>query len=161
MEEKIAELENIAYSLGAKQCSIEIVRMDAFNNSKSVNSQANLKKEQNNLASKSIEFDISSGEQKEYGGKKVVEFAGHNCPKVPKLKWFEFDDNVRNLITMRCTDVNSIKCSKLELSGAMSATMSVRTACAIDLLSKLSVSASMEQQANKEQNSRLVFEVKF
>ena len=62
---------------------------------------------------------------------------------------------------MRLGKARSIKSKVLELSGACSATMDKKTACAIDKLLKIGGSISMEKQAVKEHSSVLIFEVQF
>ncbi len=149
-EEKLAELENIAYCLGAKSCSIEIVEEDK------------------NLTSKSIKISPVNGEvafksnhSNTQRGKTVSNFVGHSNPKRPLLKWFKHDDNINGLIEKCCNDVNSIKSKVLELSGACCATMTKKTACAIDKILKIKGNISMEQQAVREYSSVLIFNIEF
>ena len=158
-EEKIAELKHIAYSLGAKSCSIEI-------------SETNLqvKRECASLAEsigkKGAETDISNsyklGTQRT--GRTVVEFEGSGAITVPNLKWFKHDDNIKRLIEMRCSGNNSVKSECLELSGSSSATMSSKTACSIDLaVGKINAKSklNMEGQAENENRSKLIYCVEF
>jgi len=160
-EEKIAELEHIAYSLGAKRCSIEIVETSIDGSSKKTRANAEYSSVNVGSSGASAEGERTSQNSNRQGGKKETVFSGHSSPKNPELKWFSHDDNVKNLIAMRCADVDSVKSSRLELNGAMSATMSMKVACAIDIISKISSSLSMEVQAKKEQSSKLIFEVEF
>ena len=150
-EEKIAELENIAYCLGAKSCSVEIVVKDqekAISKSK-VQLEASVESIQ--------EQSISKKDR----AKTKVSFVGHNNPTYPKLKWFAHDDNIKGLIEKKCNDVQSVKSKILELSSACSATMNRKVACAIDKLLKVKGTASMEQQSIKEHSTTLIFELKF
>lgn len=155
-EEKIAELEHIAYSLGAKYCSVEIVETDKEVSMWSMKMKA--KAPQASANAENSEKNSSSNSQK---GKTVTKFAGHNRPKRPNLKWFIHDDNINGLIDMRLGKARSIKSKVLELSGACSATMDKKTACAIDKLLKIGGGISMEKQAVKEHSSVLIFEVQF
>lgn len=164
-EERLAELKHVAHSLGAKSCSIEI--------SESVHTV--------NKASKQIGIvgkitGTKTGTTENYGqsiscqdstqrsGRITATFEGCNEPKKPKLKWFAHDENIKKLIDMRCKGDNSIKSETLELSGATSATMSQKTACAIDgAIGKMGFkyNASMENQAITENTSKLIFCVEF
>ena len=156
-EEKLAELEHIAYSLGAKCCSIEILETDLEKQRSSISAVA---KYNGMVASASNE--AQSQNMKKQSGKNISYFEGNAEPVRPKLKWFAHDDNINGLIEMRCAaDGRSIKSKILELKGAYSATMSRKTACAIDKILKVKGSLSMEKQAIKEHSSTLVFSVEF
>lgn len=154
--ERIAELEHIAYSLGAKSCSVEIIES---------NSQSNYAKVGSSLKYDSIsekeEVSLSTKNKTENRGAIVSYFEGNDSPAEPKLKWFQYDDNIRNLISMRCNISNSIKSKVLELKGSASATMSQKTACAIDTLLSIKGNMSYEKQAIKEHSSKLIFAIEF
>ena len=105
-------------------------------------------------------------------GKTEVTFTGHSNPTRPKLKWFQYDDTIKNLIEIKCNDVNSIQSRELILSGASSATMSRQTAIAVDGLINLALKksfakatsnmkAEMERKTTKEQNSKLIYKLEF
>ena len=157
-DEKLAELANIAYCLGAKSCSIEIVESDSAVSGTEQKVSGKLF----GISAKASQ-ETSSKTSRKTSGKTVKYFEGSNAVRVPELKWFAHDDNIRGLIEMRCSDQNSIKSNVLELSGAMSNTMSRSVACAIDGLmkGKGKIGASMESQASKEYSSKLIFEIEF
>ena len=90
-----------------------------------------------------------------------MSFGGNNAPTRPELKWFAYDDNIKGLIEMRCSEDNSINSTTLELNGACSATMSTKIACAIDNILKTSGNLSMEKQVQKEHTAKLIFELEF
>lgn len=152
--EKLAELEHIAYTLGAKSCSIEIEELDASNKSTKLDVS---------ISGFHMGASTSNGSstQKRQGssGKNISYFEGHLNPQLPTLKWFVHDDSINNLIKMRCTDKNSIKSKVLELNCSSFASMSQQTASAIDKIIKTSV--SLEKQAIKEHNSKLIYEIEF
>lgn len=166
-EERLAELKHIAYSLGAKTCSIEI--SESMEEVKSESKKAELSEKfkihigtisSQEKSEKNLRY---SGSQKREG-KTVIQFEGSNYPQRPELKWFAYDDNIKNLIQMRCQDVNSIKSERLELSGASSAAMSQKTAKAIEnAVSKMGVGGKleMESQATRENLSKLIFNIEF
>ncbi len=166
-EERMAELKNIAYSLGAKSCEIEIsestVEISAQKKGFSSSSTATIKGikvSQSESAEQSSSAKISN----QRSGKIVAEFEGSDTPVRPELKWFANDDTIKGLIEMRCTNNNSIKSETLVLSGSSSAAMSQKTAYAIDsAVSKLGAGASsnMESEAIKENTSKLIFSIKF
>lgn len=158
-EEKVAELENLAYCLGAKRCSIEIVAAETSSNlvKKSVSIKAD---------DASVKEETTRGQQsgQRSSGKSVISFAGHDHPTRPSLKWFSYDETIKNLVDMRCNDPDALKMRTLELSGASSATMSRQTAIAIDCMlksSKIKATSNMESQASRELSSKLIFEIEF
>ena len=154
--EKLAELENIAYSLGAKSCSVEIIQISAESNFGKFGSSIKATK-----ISENEDISSSAKNRNENKGATVSYFEGNNSPQKPTLKWFAYDDNINNLIAMRCSGNNSIKSKVLEFKGSASATMTQKTACVIDALSKVKGSFSYEKQAIKESSSKLIFAIEF
>ena len=156
LEEKVAELQRIAYCLGAKSCSVEILEAESVQ--EGVHAQSKLKIKQ---ISASAEMQQNSTTKKNQSGAIIATFEGHQNPMQPALKWFQHDDTIKSLIEMRCTDARSIKSQSLELKGSYSATLSRKVACAIDALAGAKGSASMEQKSMKEHNSVLKFDIEF
>ena len=151
MNEKLTELENIAYCLGAVSCSIELIESDGQAESSRIKIGA--KKAGN------VDSSASSSSSNKHSGKNTSTFAGHDNPTRPELKWFKYDDNINALIDRKVADGGSVTYKVLELKGSSSATMSQKTACAIDKIAKCSI--SVEKKAVKEHSSTLVFEIEF
>ena len=166
-EERLAELKHIAYSLGAKRCSIEISESS---------SESEVKKKKFDLgeavrvksvqisSSKNVEKELSYQGKTQRSGKVTAEFEGSSIAQVPTLKWFQHDETIKRLIDMRCDGSNPIKKETLMLEGSASATMSQKAACAIDnAVSKMGVKgkSDIETKATRENRSKLVFEVEF
>lgn len=167
-EERMAELKHIAYSLGAKRCSIEIsesnIEVDISKKKHEFKGGANIKGLNISSNSNSEQSSSFKGSTQRLG-KIDVEFNGSDDVTIPKLKWFEHDENIKNLIEMRKGERNSIKSETLVLEGAVSATMSQKTAFAIDNAISKTINAKgksdMETQAVKENHSKLIFTVEF
>lgn len=158
-EEKLAELENIAYCLGAKSCSIEIQSSEGDKLIQSRGVALGIGKKEGG-----IKASVTERVGSQSTGKTTVLFAGHDHPKRPKLKWFTHDDTINNLIAMRCKEPASVKLRTLHLSGSSSASMNQQTAIAVDCLIKKTrgkVTSTMEALSAKERSSNLVFEVEF
>lgn len=167
-EEKLAELEHIAFSLGAKSCTVEIVESSSeievdhkkFDGHRGVNIKA-----VSASTSEDGEKSLHRTSISQRSGRTTSYFVGSDKPKQPQLKWFAYDDSIKRLIEMRCTDGNSIKSKVLELEGSSSATMSQKTACAIDgAISKIMKNKSnvkMEHQATTEFHSKLIYNIEF
>lgn len=169
-EEKMAELEKVAYSLGAKSYSVDIVSTEieasSKNNTKNVkvvDKEVDEEKEPRDLST-NFGCGNTNSQRRHVSGHASASFEGHNSPVAPTLKWFMYDDTVKNLIEMRCSNPASVKSRTLELSGASSATMSRQTAVAIDCMikgAKVKSSSNMEMQANRELSSKLIFKIEF
>lgn len=158
-EEKMAELEKVAYSLGAKSYSVDIVSTEIEGASKTQSGKIKVAADGTEVKTMS-----ANASQKHSTGHSSASFEGHNSPVAPTLKWFMYDDTVKNLIEMRCSNPASVKSRILELSGASSATMSRQTAVAIDCMikgTKVKSSSNMEMQANRELSSKLIFKIEF
>lgn len=165
-EERLAELKNIAYMLGAKACSIEITETvnETVVDKKKADFSTKVPVKTSLKVSGKTEHSFSSHETNKRSGKITAKFEGSDTPKRPELKWFANDKNIQNLIEMRCTQGNSLQSETLELSGSASATMGQKTACAIDCtLSKIGAKSnySMENQSIKENSSTLICRIKF
>ena len=163
-EERMAELKHIAYCLGAKRCTIEI--SEASSDTKVQNQSIKFVESfKGNSVTESAEQSIAQTGQNRRSGHIAVEFQGNDTLKLPELKWFAHDDNIKRLIEM-CHDGNrAIKTETLELSGSSSATMSQKTACAIDgaigKIGGVHANSSMDAQAAKEHHSKLHFHIEF
>ena len=165
-EEKIAELEHIAFCLGAKSFSVEIYEMQEQQSMvKSVIAGAKktmMRGSENDAAQ--FEAEKIATEFKMRGGIGKTIFSGNQTIRMPELKWFRYDENIKRLIEMRLEGRDTVLSKMLQLEGASSATISQKTALAVDAAVKkmgASVSASMEKQASQETNSKLVFHIEF
>ena len=162
-EERLAELEHIAYCLGAKSCAIEIIelRQEGSESSKKIGVETSKKAFSSN---EHYEGSAIHATTNQLNGKTVTNFEGSSHPEHPTLKWFAHDESVKGLIEMRCAANNSIKSRQLELAGSSSATMSQATACTIDAVifkTKNKSAVSMETQATREHLSKLIYTVEF
>lgn len=160
-EERLAELKQIAYSLGAKSCTIEITESNQAANS--MNRAANLSGKIGPIGKIGLKADQSSTSMNAAtrSGKITAVFEGSTAPERPALKWFANDENIRNLIEMRCTTPGRLKYEELRLSGSSSATMTHKAAAAIDGLKGVKGGLSMQSQAMTEHSSELLFLVEF
>lgn len=156
LNEKMAELSHIAYSLGAKSCSIEMIESEAS----IVNRKSHLAgeiKDSNATYSQETYKETRSNQS----GKNILYFEGNTVPIKPKLKWFKHDDNINNLIKMRCSGNNAIKHQQLMFRGSASATMSEKSAMAIDALRKVKGNFEMQNKCIREHSSLIVLDIEF
>ena len=160
-EERLAELEQIAYALGAKSCAIEITETQQDSNSQG--KTANLGGKVGGIGKIGIkaENSTSSAHAQTRSGKITTTFKDSTAPKRPALKWFANDETIKNLIETRCTEPDRLTSKELRLSGSTFATMSQSAAAAVDGLRGIKGGISMKNQATQEHSSVLVFSVEF
>ncbi len=158
-EERIAELKHMAYCLGAKHCSIEIDESISNVNAQKRNASV-IEDVYSADTQESIESTLKQSGSDSRSGKVEIEFEGNSNCVEPELKWFLYDDNINRLIEMRASNSNLIKSETLDLSGASSATMSQKTAYAIDSAVG-GGGVSLSSQAEKEHHSKLMYHIEF
>lgn len=166
-EQKLAELKHIAHALGAKSCTIEIsesnVEVNVSKKKASIGA-GGLARGVKVSATESAEQNTSAKNSNHRSGKITATFEGCDIPKMPTLKWFAHDEIIGKLIDSRINGDNSIKTEMLELEGASSATMSQKTAYAIDSAvgaMKLKGNSTMESQAVRESRSTFLYSIEF
>lgn len=163
-EERMAELKYVAYCLGAKRCTIEICEAsaDSKKQSKSVKLTGSFK---GISSTESAEQSFSQSGTNSLSGRIEVEFEGSETVRQPELKWFAHDETIKRLVEMCCSGKRAVKVETLELAGSSSATMSQKTACAIDgamgKMGGVKGSSSMNAQAAKEHHTKLHFHIEF
>ncbi|MBQ6997840.1 MAG: hypothetical protein IJN60_05650 [Oscillospiraceae bacterium] len=155
-EERLAELEQIAFSLGAKSCTIEITETQQDSSSTKSGGNMGVGK----LGFKADKADNTASSQMR-SGKITITFKTSAAPQRPALKWFANDETIKNLIEIRCADPGRFTHKELLLSGSTFATMSHNTAAAIDGLRGVKGGFSMKNQATQERSSLLIFSVAF
>lgn len=162
-EEKIAELEHIAYALGAKSCWIEIeeskVNHDNKKKSVSVKSKTSAVK-----TDESATIEVSSDRYEKHAGRSETVFSGNDKVIRPTLKWFAHDGNIQNLIEYRCNGNNQIKSKTLELMGSSSITMSKTAAYTIDaVVSAIGIrqNYSLADKSIKESEEKIKYHLEF
>lgn len=157
-EEKIAELEHIAYCLGAKVCTIEIEDAEITHDRTKANVGVNAK------VKGSASADISADSSAKCTSKNVTRFKGNDEITMPRLKWFSNDDGIRNLIEFRTNGGNAIESKTLELRGSTSATMSQNAAASVDAaVASVGVKSnfSMESKSAKENSQTIIYHLEF
>lgn len=158
-ESKLAELQHIAYSLGARRYWVE---MTEYSNERQNSSQRAALNSPQIKTSESHEYEQHAAKQ----SKSLAEatFSGKREPVAPELCWFAHDNNVKNLIQMRCfeKDTNVIETYNIELSSSNAASMSVNTAIKIDAaLKRMGVNGNFNMHSTEEHNRRMFFKLEF
>ncbi|MBQ7357711.1 MAG: hypothetical protein IJW65_03135 [Clostridia bacterium] len=161
--EKIAELEHIAYYLGAKSCTVELAESVSEVTEAYKRQEMGVAAKKANISERA-EQSASHSSSNYRSGKTVTYFEGNKEPRHPTLKWFAQDDNIKNLIEMRFSSNNVMKTRTLILEGASSATMAQSVACELDAAIKsmgYKTSVIFEKKASKEHSSKLIYDIEF
>ena len=177
--ERIAELEQVAYCLGAKHCIIDIVEKEKTSRKtkKRIDFNKNVKMQLEDLeqidshTTAQLDRNVESSYSREDKRHSESTWEGSDNPKRPKLKWFSYDNGIKGLIEMRCRGGNSVKTKCFELYGSDSATMSKDTACHIDsAISSIGNfegkrgnkgSSEFEKQVTRETEQVFIFNITF
>ena len=167
-EEKLAELEHIAFCLGAKSFSVEISESSSsveIDNKKVEGQRGLLIRSTSVKQSEDVEKNIHKTSVNKLNGRATTYFEGNSEPRQPQLKWFAHDEGIKRLIEMRCAKENTIKSKVLELEGSSCRTMSQEVACAVDgAIGKImnnKSNAEMEHRAKTECHSKLIYHIEF
>lgn len=162
-DEKVAELEHIAYSLGAKRCIIEFgeIQTQVAKKKKVATVNENVNGVE---AQEHYESSIENTSENQRESRMVTCFKGNDIVTKPRLKWFEHDSNILNLIEYRCNGVNEITSKTMILNGSASATMSLAAACSIDAVVAgygVSQNCKLEESTKKESKTRIKYILEF
>ena len=182
-EERLAELEHIAFSLGAKKYSVEILEAESVKetstkkSSKKVNAKADLVVLEQSISVEATQTNSSTNEINQQNRIQLRKeahavFKGSDNPQRPTLKWFSHDETIKKLIDMRCSEKNEITSRNLKLEGTTSATMSKITASNLDgvltviggntkVKATNSSTTTMYQEASREHSSKLIYNIEF
>lgn len=164
-EEKLAELEHIAYALGAKECSVEMVDVESIHVKNRKGTKTSGEKTSLSVsAQEEHEVELTNDLSQRRSSKSVINFEGNDNVFTPKLKWYAEDKNILNLIEYRCDSRNKITSRTLRLTGATSATMSKKAAASVDAaVADMGIKHSycMEDKSIKESSTVLLYHVEF
>lgn len=165
-KDRMTELRKIAYSLGAKRCSLESVEIEKGN--KCFHSKVNANVSKGRLANGNGEV---KGELLETDSNKrkiefIQTFEGGDEPVRPEgLTWFAYDSEISFLIDTLCDGLASkTKTYCLKLSSTSSSTMSLNMATKIDGAlkgMKIKTNFSFESKVKKETSRSFLFSIEF
>lgn len=160
-ESRLAELQHIAYSLGAKHYWVEIVESAS-------ESQSSLKSailNANFAGASSVEQQHKSTTAKSKSVAEAV-FSSGRKPIKPDLWWFANDNNILNLIKMRCSEdtQDEITTYTTEINSSNAAAMSISAAAKVDVAInslRIGANASFSNSSEKEHNRKMYFKLEF
>lgn len=161
-QEKFAELERVAYKLGARRYSIQVEEEALELHTGESKRTMSLKL----LGKKADASENNSYKEKRWNkiGTAVSSiFEEPTEPTVPELVWFRNDSSLKNLIEMRCSGLKLTK-RVLEFNCASTSTISKDMAGKLDATIKAmgaSGNFSISSQVEQEMRKRLLFEIEF
>lgn len=158
-QERLAELQHIAFSLGAKEYSVEMIEStyEASNSTTSANIKLKTVK-----ASAEDERSMSVMTKSQTAAKAT--FGAGRKPTQPNLRWFANDNNVINLVNMRCsgTGDSGITSYSFELNSSCAQSMSSATAIKIDAAVKvMGANSNFSSDSAKELSRKMIFKIEF
>ncbi len=159
-EEKLAELQHIAYSLGASRYWVEIVDVELESQTSKAKIGAGLKGRGNVEATSET---VNSSKRSTKAAAEAV-FTGKRKPVEPTLCWYIHDRNVQNLIKMRCSGKNKddITNYTIELNSAVSASMSRNTAMKVQAaIVNLDIKCDLNAKSEQEHSRKMYFKLEF
>lgn len=163
---KFAELEQIAYKLGAKKYTIEIQEYakEMYSLKKQESVGLKIKKGFNPSVSNSSETIHRNLSEVKIAAEGVFDTSCEPCR--PELMWYRNDKQVESLIAMRCSDKENHKITSRQLSfdSKTTSTISIDTATKIDAVIKdmgFKSIFSMQSEAEEESRKILIFNIDF
>ena len=158
-QERLAELQHIAFSLGAKEYSVEIIEStyEASSSSVSVDAKAQgAKASADNNKSKNITTQSQTAAR--------ATFSASRNPTQPTLCWFAKDNNIINLINMRCSgnEDEGITSYSFELNSSCAQSMSFATAVKVDAAVKgMGANSNFSTQSEQEHSRKMIYHIEF
>ncbi|MGM9619514.1 MAG: hypothetical protein ACI3W8_06760 [Oscillospiraceae bacterium] len=159
-EAQLAELQHIAFSLGAKKYEVELAEVSKKKSTFKGDIQLNAAGHGDGHAV--VERDKST-ETKNSSLAKAT-FASGRKPSRPYLLWYAHDNNIKNLIDMRCSEENGSKMPTYEirLNSSSVAVISTRTAAEIDAAAgKLGMKSNFSTQCATEHSKVMYLKLEF
>ncbi len=159
-KDKLTELRNIAYALGAKEC--ELTSYEAVKTIRRRTAKGDIKGKAPDGLRAGISAEGSSSESAGRETKLVFKstFEGSDEPSVPELHWYEHDRELASLIAMRCSDgsCGAIREHFVEIDCSASSTLSTTRACRLDAaMKKLGAICNFSLKSESEVESRRHF----
>lgn len=163
-QEKLAELSNIAYCLGADCYSVSLVDKKTLETSTSENANVDAKKKGIFNGEASIDRKLRKVSGIQSKSLASVEFTETRDPVEPELCWFRNDRYIQELIKQRCEQHIKLNKIDIELSGSEYSTMSTSTSVKVDAaIAKIGLKVKADiKSSSKEEHSRvMLFHLEF
>ena len=161
------ELQQIAYDLGAKNYSVQIIEeesdLEAIDRKVKAKAQKGTGKSKESGGGEFSEGS-STNEKKRTKIETGVRFESGSDPKEPKLAWFKDDPQIRHLIDMRLAKERQMTEYELIFEYSSLSAMSRDTAAKLDGVAgalKANIGYSIKEKLLRENKKKLVFYIEF
>lgn len=165
-KEKMAELQNVAYCLGAKYCKLETHEVQVERTA--AKKKTKLTARAGALDAVSATAEAERNETAKEDRRMLFErrFSGSDEPERPQLRWYKSSIEINNLIEMRCSEqpVNEIHEYVVNIDCRSSASLNQARAANIDKVLKglkISLGASLKEESVRESSQAMVFTILF
>lgn len=162
---RVNELEQLAYSLGAKHFEI-IFKSDVIEQKKT-NKKAELGAKRGNKKLFDIKAEHRGSEVKRESieVERKMDLSGHDDPQVPKLVYFQNDPDIQNLIFMRCDNKSYLKNKECKIKYSNSSGINESDAAkiqgALDKMGGGTVGTTIMNEALNESCTTLIYRIEF
>lgn len=160
-QERISELERIAYDLGAKHFKVIYKEQNTSSEKNNINQKNELKKRKNK-----VDIDVKINESTdEFCFIEIAaqsDFVGHK-PKKPLLRYLKDEPHISNLIEMRMNE-DPITHKKMEINFIESSGIKINDAIKIDMAlkaMKFQNNTSIVKEVKKESRRLFEYEIDF
>lgn len=173
-KDKITELRNVAYDLGARYCKVESYESRKEISVKKAKGVLKGKDKVETEGKKSIPVTASAQADAARRDEQFQEirllfeqtFSGNDSPKRPVLNWYKNDREILSLIEMRCSEdtANQLGTYLTELDGSSTTTMARSYAAKVDAILKelkASCNFTLESESMAEARKKLRFTIEF
>lgn len=165
-QDKMTELRDVAYCLGAKECRVESYEGKDSQSSDSKKADVKAKMKGLPLSSAGVAGEHASTETSSQSRSMVFfqKFEGNDEPVRPNLLWYRESKELNSLIEMRCSKSNPIREYSINFDSSSTSALSEKGAAKVDAAMKgLGVKAgfSFEKKTRLELRKKLVFHVRF
>lgn len=160
-DDRMTELREIARSLGAKKCTIQLIESEKASRRFGAKAKGKLPQ-----VSAEGQVDRALGSTDRSESKVVATFTGSAEPVRPKMNWFAHDSEINFLINACFGDenANKLKNYQMKLKSRNSLTVSLDMAAKIDTAikgMKVKTSFSFESETKKEMEKSFSYLVEF
>lgn len=156
---QLAELEHIAFALGAKYYQVKM---------KEEESKKKVRRAKGNINAAhygSGDVDVEQSDERTAERKSLAsaKFSGGRKPSRPTLCWFAHDDQILNLIDMRCSlGSTGFKEKYLEIKNSRSVAISSNTVAKVNAAAKsMKIGSTFNAKDQHKYNSTLIYEIVF
>ncbi len=162
---RVAELERLAYSLGATHFEILFSTNNSELEKAKKKAELGVKKGKKKLVDVKAEHAESEAKKESMEMASSSNFSGHNDPQVPELIYFRDDPDIQNLIHMRIDKKSELENKEYRIkygdSCGIKESDAVKIQGALDKIGGGSAGVSIANEALSENYTTLIYRIEF